>query len=78
MDNEVLTLIDIYGDNLTAKEYITDPAIARDDEIEQVINGIKKIDITKIKNTYEFQNVFNLQIEESSSNFVKKMIGVKS
>ena len=37
MDNEVLTLIDIYGDNLTAKEYITDPAIARDDEIKQCI-----------------------------------------
>ena len=60
------------------KDYDICLEIARDDEIEQVINGIKKIDITKIKNTYEFQNVFNLQIEESSSNFVKKMIGVKS
>ena len=60
------------------KDYDICLEITRDDEIEQVINGIKKIDITKIKNTYEFQNVFNLKIEESSSNFVKKMIGVKS
>ena len=37
MDNEILTLIDIYGDNLTEKEYITDPAIARDNEIKQCI-----------------------------------------
>ncbi len=37
MDNEVLSLIDIYGVNLTDKEYITDPAIARDNEIKQCI-----------------------------------------
>lgn len=37
MENEFLSLIDVYGDNLTAKEYITDPAIARDDEIKQCI-----------------------------------------
>lgn len=37
MNEEVLSLIDIYGDNLTDKEYITDPAIARDDEIKQCI-----------------------------------------
>ncbi len=37
MDSDVLTLIDIYGDNLTTKEYITDPAIARDNEIKQCI-----------------------------------------
>ena len=37
MENEFLFLIDVYGDNLTAKEYITDPAIARDDEIKQCI-----------------------------------------
>lgn len=34
---EMLTLIDVYGDDLTKKEYITDPAIARDDEIKQCI-----------------------------------------
>lgn len=37
MNEEVLTMIDIYGDDLTKKEYITDPAIARDDEIKQCI-----------------------------------------
>lgn len=37
MNEEVLSLIDVYGDNLTDKEYITDPAIARDDEIKQCI-----------------------------------------
>ncbi len=37
MDNEVLSLIDIYGINLTKKEYITDPAIARDNEIKECI-----------------------------------------
>ncbi len=30
-------MIDKYGENLTAKEYITDPAIARDEEIKQMI-----------------------------------------
>ncbi len=34
---EELSLIDVYGDVLTSKEYITDPAIARDDEIKQCI-----------------------------------------
>lgn len=37
MNDEVLKLIDVYGDNLTKKEYITDPAIARDEEIKQCI-----------------------------------------
>ena len=37
MENEFLSLIDVYGENLTAKEYITDPAIARDEEIKQSI-----------------------------------------
>lgn len=37
MNQEVLNLIDVYGDNLTEKDYITDPAIARDDEIKQCI-----------------------------------------
>ncbi len=37
MDNEILSLIDIYGINLTKKEYITDPAIARDNEIKECI-----------------------------------------
>lgn len=34
---EAKTIIDIYGEVLTDKEYITDPAIARDEEIKQCI-----------------------------------------
>jgi len=37
MNEESLSLIDVYGENLTNKEYITDPAIARDEEIKQCI-----------------------------------------
>ncbi len=37
MNEEVLSIIDIYGEVLTDKEYITDPAIARDEEIKQCI-----------------------------------------
>ncbi len=37
MNNDYLSLIDIYGEDLTAKEYITDPAIARDNEIKECI-----------------------------------------
>ena len=37
MENEFLSMIDIYGINLTQKEYITDPAIARDEEIKECI-----------------------------------------
>ena len=37
MNEEYLSVLDIYGDNLTEKEYITDPAIARDEEIKQCI-----------------------------------------
>lgn len=37
MNEETLTLLDVYGENLTSKEYITDPAIARDEEIKQCI-----------------------------------------
>ena len=37
MNEDVLTMIDVYGVNLTSKEYITDPAIARDNEIKQCI-----------------------------------------
>ena len=37
MNEEFLSILDIYGDNLTEKEYITDPAIARDEEIKQCI-----------------------------------------
>lgn len=33
----MLSLIDVYGINLTKKEYITDPAIARDKEIKESI-----------------------------------------
>ena len=40
MDMEVtptISILERYGENLTAKEYITDPAIARDNEIKQCI-----------------------------------------
>ncbi len=37
MKEEFLSIIDVYGDDLTKKTYITDPAIARDDEIKQCI-----------------------------------------
>lgn len=37
MNEEMLSMIDIYGVDLTSKEYITDPAIARDEEIKQCI-----------------------------------------
>ncbi len=36
MDSNV-SMLERYGENLTAKEYITDPAIARDEEIKQMI-----------------------------------------
>ena len=34
---EKISMLERYGENLTEKEYITDPAIARDEEIKQVI-----------------------------------------
>ncbi|MBO4245809.1 MAG: ATP-dependent Clp protease ATP-binding subunit [Bacilli bacterium] len=34
---EEISIIERYGENLTAKEYITDPAISRDEEIRQCI-----------------------------------------
>ena len=37
MENEKISMLERYGEILTNKEYITDPAIARDDEIKQVI-----------------------------------------
>ena len=37
MENEKISMLERYGENLTAKDYITDPAIARDDEIKQAI-----------------------------------------
>lgn len=37
MDNEMLSMIDVYGTNMTEKEYITDPAIGRDNEIKECI-----------------------------------------
>ena len=37
MNEEILSMLDIYGVDLTSKEYITDPAIARDNEIKQSI-----------------------------------------
>jgi len=36
LDNEV-SIIDLYGDDLTEKEYVTNPAIARDEEIKKLI-----------------------------------------
>ena len=32
-----ISVLSRYGENMTSKEYITDPAIARDDEIKEVI-----------------------------------------
>lgn len=37
MNEEKISMLERYGIDLTAKEYITDPAIARDEEIKQVI-----------------------------------------
>lgn len=34
---EKISMLERYGENLTVKEYITDPAIAREDEIKQCI-----------------------------------------
>ena len=37
MNNEKISMLERYGVDLTAKEFITDPAIARDNEIKQII-----------------------------------------
>ena len=37
MNEEKISMLERYGTDLTAKEYITDPAIARDEEIKQII-----------------------------------------
>lgn len=37
MDAEKISMIERYGENFTKKEFITDPAIARDEEIKQCI-----------------------------------------
>lgn len=37
MNEEKISMLERYGEDLTAKSYITDPAIARDDEIKQMI-----------------------------------------
>lgn len=37
MEQENVSMLQRYGENLTDKEYITDPAIAREDEIKQSI-----------------------------------------
>ena len=34
---ESMSILEKYGEDLIAKEYITDPAIARDEEIKQLI-----------------------------------------
>lgn len=35
--NEQISIIDRYGDNFTSKEYVTNPAIERDEEIKKLI-----------------------------------------
>ncbi len=37
MENEKMSMLTRYGENLTKKKYITDPAIAREEEIKQCI-----------------------------------------
>lgn len=37
MNEEKISMLERYGVDLTTKEYITDPAIARDEEIKQII-----------------------------------------
>lgn len=37
MNNEKISMLERYGVDLTTKDYITDPAIARDEEIKQII-----------------------------------------
>lgn len=37
MNEEKISMLERYGIDLTLEEYITDPAIARDEEIKQVI-----------------------------------------
>ena len=37
MDFSGISILESYGENLTTKEYITDPAIARDEEIKKLI-----------------------------------------
>ena len=34
---KVFSVLDTYGDDLTTRNYITNPAIARDDEIKKLI-----------------------------------------
>ena len=41
MEQENISMLQRYGENLTDKEYITDPAIAREDEIKQSILTLK-------------------------------------
>ena len=36
-ENEKFSVLKTYGEDLTAKKYITNPAIARDDEIRKLI-----------------------------------------
>ena len=37
MEQEKISMLEKYGENLTKKVYITDPAIAREEEIKQCI-----------------------------------------
>ena len=49
MEQEKVSMLERYGENLTDKTYITDPAIAREDEIKQCIltlNYVRKHDNT--------------------------------
>ena len=36
-DTEKMSILEKYGENLTTKTYVTNPAIARDNEIEKTI-----------------------------------------
>ena len=38
MNEEKISMLERYGDDLTKKEYITDPAIARDEEITDIVD----------------------------------------
>lgn len=37
MENEQFSMLDRYGENFTAKEFVTNPAIGRDEEIKQLL-----------------------------------------
>ena len=52
MNNEKVSMLERYGVDLTTKEYITDPAIARDEEIKQIILAL----LTPEKSAWYWEN----------------------